>query len=419
MKTPLLFLLLPLVAHAAVYHVDPHGDDAADGSAEAPWATLQHAADRVQPGDTVLVREGTYAPFHIAARGAPDAWITFRSAPGQRPKVVFDGWWGIELRTTLDGTPPAYIEIAGFEVEGVRHPYDPVPGNGIGVRAVPNHHIRVLRNIVHGCGGGGIVMQRGDHWHIEGNIVHETSHGTIPPEGRFSYANSAISVYQAEDIEPGPGDRILIRGNTVYGNYNTRPMESAPDGKLTDGNGIIIDDNRHTQRTDGPPRPYTGRIRIDNNVVYGNGGRGIHVYLSDNVAILNNTVFANQRSDDIDDGEITVIQSADVLVRNNIAVALRDRKSAWAYEAERVTWDHNLFQPAPPALVQANGPGTLAGVDPRFTRASAIPAEADFRLRPGSLAIDGGSSEGAPPIDHEQRPRPSGSRVDLGAYEAP
>src|SRR5262245_27414508 len=41
------------------------GSDSNPGSSAAPWATLQHAADRVTAGDTVIVRAGTYAGFNV------------------------------------------------------------------------------------------------------------------------------------------------------------------------------------------------------------------------------------------------------------------------------------------------------------------------------------------------------------------
>lgn len=44
-----------------VYYCDPHGDDAtADGSASAPFYSLQLAVDIVQPGDTIYMNVGRY-----------------------------------------------------------------------------------------------------------------------------------------------------------------------------------------------------------------------------------------------------------------------------------------------------------------------------------------------------------------------
>src|SRR5258708_14202920 len=44
--------------------VDPQGDDAAAGSAAAPWRTFQHAADRAIPGDKLFAAPGHYRGFH-------------------------------------------------------------------------------------------------------------------------------------------------------------------------------------------------------------------------------------------------------------------------------------------------------------------------------------------------------------------
>jgi len=41
----------------------------------------------------------------------------------------------------------------------------------------------------------------------------------------------------------------------------------------------------------------------------------------------------------------------------------------------------------------------------------------DYHLQPGSPCIDTGTCEGAPPLDIEGNPRPSGAGCDMGAYE--
>lgn len=72
-----LNLALASPALAATYHVAPGGDDDDDGSAGAPWATLQHAADRAGAGDVVMVRAGSYAGFDLRRSG-----VTFRAESG-------------------------------------------------------------------------------------------------------------------------------------------------------------------------------------------------------------------------------------------------------------------------------------------------------------------------------------------------
>src|SRR4051812_13278515 len=64
------------------YFVSPAGSDGAAGTADAPWLTLQHAADRVGAGDVVTVRAGTYVGFHLETDGAAAAPITFQAEAG-------------------------------------------------------------------------------------------------------------------------------------------------------------------------------------------------------------------------------------------------------------------------------------------------------------------------------------------------
>src|SRR5262245_47284757 len=56
------------------------GNDAAAGTEQAPWRTLQHAARQLRPGDTLYLREGTYFE-HVALpqSGTSEAPITICS----------------------------------------------------------------------------------------------------------------------------------------------------------------------------------------------------------------------------------------------------------------------------------------------------------------------------------------------------
>ncbi|MEX1113799.1 MAG: right-handed parallel beta-helix repeat-containing protein [Akkermansiaceae bacterium] len=78
------FFLLPINAWAGEYHVAENGLDSHPGSLEQPFKTITKAASAARPGDTVLIRAGTYRetiiPKHSGEPGKP---ITFRNYPNE------------------------------------------------------------------------------------------------------------------------------------------------------------------------------------------------------------------------------------------------------------------------------------------------------------------------------------------------
>jgi alpha-N-arabinofuranosidase len=75
---------------AAEIHVSPSGNDANDGSSGSPLKTIQAAANKGQPGDTVTVHAGIYREEINPPRGGVEGKpIVFQAAPGE--KVVIKG----------------------------------------------------------------------------------------------------------------------------------------------------------------------------------------------------------------------------------------------------------------------------------------------------------------------------------------
>ena len=79
----------PLIA--AEYYVSPSGADSNNGSKNAPFQTVQHAAQKMKPGDVCWLRAGRYRKETILKdlKGLPDKPLVFKAFPGER--VVFDG----------------------------------------------------------------------------------------------------------------------------------------------------------------------------------------------------------------------------------------------------------------------------------------------------------------------------------------
>jgi len=76
-------------AAAAEFHVAVTGDDAHDGTAAAPLRSIQRAADRARPGDTVTVHAGVYRESVRPPRGgeSDSKRIVYRAAPGERVEI--------------------------------------------------------------------------------------------------------------------------------------------------------------------------------------------------------------------------------------------------------------------------------------------------------------------------------------------
>jgi hypothetical protein len=390
-------------------YVSPTGSDTNDGLSTAhPLQTLQRAADVVQPGDTVNVMDGTYAStnyavMELSTTGTVESWIVFRAAPGAHPKIKTTDWVGI------NGLSVAYVVIDGFEVEGDRTAitYDyalanPKAGNtsGDGIDFADSHHIIIRNNFVHDCSGGGIGAMRCDYMTVEYNVAYLNAYWSV-------YGNSGISLYQLTAIDNSTATKNIVANNVSYNNEEFLNCSCSGDTAITDGNGIIIDDNLHTQ--DGhPERAYPGRTLVSNNLVYGNGGTGMHAFASTHVDFVNNTAYKNNHSPALDEGQIVGQSSSDVNIVNNVMVAFDGKRVSAS--ATGVTYQYNVYWNSRVAPVL--GSHDLVA-DPGFVN----PACVDFRLASGSPAIDSGSGTLVPTIDLLGTTRPLGKGYDRGAYE--
>ena len=85
-------------------HVATTGSDQADGSAERPLRTINHAAQLAQPGDTVIVHAGEYREWVRPRYGglSDQRRITYTAAPGEH--VVIKGSEPVTGWQLVDGT---------------------------------------------------------------------------------------------------------------------------------------------------------------------------------------------------------------------------------------------------------------------------------------------------------------------------
>lgn len=307
-----------------IYYVDKtKGNDSNPGTTQTlAFKTIQKANEKVVAGDVVYVKNGTYDEnITVVKSGNFNNWIVFQAFPGHKPFV----------RGTQDGTfrvEGNYIKIIGFRVTSTQM------GSGIHV-GKGNHHTQILNNEIHDSGCGGISGQETDYLYIEGNISYRNAF-------RSPYQCSGLSIYQAKAYDNQPGFHNIIRNNISYSNENKLPQEN---GKVTDGNGIIIDDFRHTQGQTRSPK-YTNWTLVENNLVFDNGGRGIHIFQSDNVIVRNNTSLRNLQSRNLEgtlNGELTTLLSSNVQFYKNMVYASEHSKISFVDDySSNNSWDYNI-----------------------------------------------------------------------------
>jgi hypothetical protein len=101
---------LSVSVQAATYEVaqrNPQASDEGDGTRERPWKTISRAAAKVAPGDTVVIRDGTYREQVVCkTSGTEQAPIRFEAAPGAR--VVLTGADRLTGWQRAEGGPPVY-----------------------------------------------------------------------------------------------------------------------------------------------------------------------------------------------------------------------------------------------------------------------------------------------------------------------
>ena len=444
MKTVFLLLLVGLLAPVLAtaqprkYYVSAGtGSDQNPGTLARPFASIQKAADAVSPGDTVFVRAGTYTNpcpgcgiANVTRAGTPSQWIVFQPYRGEQPLLKFDGWGGLSMQPGS-----AYVEVRGLRIQGAsagqslaaalvqNHTCDGNGGirpgpfearyNGTGLSADGRyadaaygrpHHLRFVNNEIFECGGGGISAIQSDYVTIENNLVYNNCWYTL-------FGSSGISLYQSWNYDRAPGYHMVVRGNRCFGNRLFVPWYEQC--AISDGNGIIIDDGKHTQNGS-TLGPYQSRTLVANNLLVGNGGSGIHAYESERVDIVNNTAYHNSQSVELDGGEIFANVSNDVRIQNNILVPLPGNVVNINFQNNSLVTTHNLHFGGTTEAV----PGTATvRADPRFVRPTLDWRTADFGLQAGSPALDAGLAAGAPATDFDGRSRPQGTGIDLGAFE--
>jgi parallel beta-helix repeat protein len=415
------------VVRRSIY-VSKTGSDSNPGTADKPFATINGVFNRISDlggGDRIVVMPGTYyEAVNVKAGGTAvaDLMLVSQVPYGAKIRSPASSYSAINIQKN-------YVTVDGFDVQG--------GGTGHGIEATfldgssannGPHHITIVNNISHDNAGSGISTAYGDYYLIDNNICYRNC-------ATNSYQGSGISIYEPRAAAGSDDLRIIVSRNTSYSNTALNLTNGA---EHSDGNGIIIDDFRNTQQN---KAPYPYKTLVENNVCYFNGGKGIHVFFSDNVTVRNNTCYFNNRDSKNPAtwrGELSNVSGSNTVWVNNIGYAdivvnaynraILDG-SVGGQINSNVVWMRNISfngtpgsasitqSPYNPTLTSAAPYANLLGVDPLFVSAGQGVTNPDLHLKSASKARNSAVAKyGIGTIDRDGYRRNSGI-ADLGAYE--
>lgn len=342
--------LLSQAPSGKTYYVATDGNNANSGSIDAPWATLQHAADVAAAGDTVLVRRGVYNE-HVAFRtsgDAPRGYITFASYAGETATIdgsglgIPNGQWGLfTLKDVGD------VIVTGFELRNYKTSSRKDVPIGIYVLGA-GHGVQIVNNRIHNiettaktnprqCGSdafgltvyGTRAPSAIESIAISGNELYRLKTGcseTLSLDGNvkdFAVVsnivrdddNIGIGAIGFEHVSPDPAyDQARdgeIRGNAVYNitSYGNPDYgkQYASDGIYVDGGRNIVieqnlvhDDDLGIELASEHKGHVTSEVIARNNVIYAGNSAGLSIggYASnrggtDRCILVNNTLYDN------------------------------------------------------------------------------------------------------------------------------
>jgi hypothetical protein len=221
----------PAAAADGTRVVAPWGSDTAAGTADAPYATLTHAFRALHPGETLLVRGGTY---HEQIRNpsirpaTPLAPIRVQAWPGERPVIEGLLWLKGASHWTIQG-----INVT-WSTANVASEHMVKMTNGVGWSLLDGE-IWGARSFAGVLVASTVAGEPAD-WRIAGNCIHDTHASNGTNQDHLVYANPGLAsgsgtiernlLFNATNgngvklagssADSGGAARVLVRNNTIW-----------------------------------------------------------------------------------------------------------------------------------------------------------------------------------------------------------
>jgi hypothetical protein len=458
------------------FYVSPLGNDGNNGSITAPFLTIQHGLNLLIPGDTLLVRAGTYfEKLNWTTSGTAGNLIVLKNYPGEKPIIDGSGnaaqamilaenksYFSIEglifqqnygqyakgIHITGEGEfitiKNCILRDMGWHTDPNADPYSISPSgnmNGIIVNGRTSngiHDVFITDNRLHDLitGNSEALTLAGNVYNflIARDTIHNTKNIGIDVAGHFSWA-----------VDPGVPDSLnqgrdgIIQNCVVYENRRFSNVD-APAGIYTDGaRNVLIDGNISYRNVNGISvgcenvGKSGSHIIVVNNIVFDNDNNGI--YFGSNAATielctLKNNTFVENGNLGPYHTEVALQNSENCVILQNILIPKTSSHyavSIFGYSVTNLIVDNNLayrYNEDPEDLYVRGHPIQFTpmnslSANPLFVDSNV--SNPDFNLLSASPAIDLGLKEYGvmSTLDQIGHTRVVNGKLDHGALEAP
>lgn len=427
--TVLLWLgLIGLPAHGTVFYVSPDGNDSNSGTEQQSWRTIQKAAETMEAGDSVLIRDGTYSEnvFTVRSGNIAEGPVVFAGYPNENP--IIDGT-GVATSGTGFLISHSYITLIGLEIKN----WDK------GIRITVCGYCEIKDCIVHEVWYG-IGADDGAH-DFELNRVeihHFMLYGfdASPEDGGDCYngeLNDCIA-HTCSDPEQNV-DGFALGHGTQYGFVLNRcETFGVYDGFDISARNTVLNRCSAHECAWGGYKIWQDSVQLINCIGYNNGVVNVEIDSTEisHLAILQNCTFYNGQV-----YNIAVESSKDRLKMTNCILA-GGNNIGLLYDLSQngYSGDYNLFHIDNPSRMVVCGDDEFSleqiesGVWTAYSGQDShsvvvhndsflfhSPESDDLHLIQNAAAVDQGTSVGAPREDYDGLSRPSGLGFDIGAFE--
>jgi hypothetical protein len=430
--TLMIFLaFLPGALRAAEYFVSPSGNDASAGTKDAPWRTIQKAAETMGPGDIARIAAGVYREAVTTVKAGDQAAgaIVFAALGDGVP--VLDGT-GVDAGTGFT-IGHGHVTLSGLEIRNWSGTGIWISGAGfVTIEDCEVHHVPYGIGAADGAHDFTLRKVRIHHFDLYGFDASPSGGGDC-----YNGTFEDCVAHTGRDPEQNVDGFALGHGDQRGFRFVRCETYGVFDGFDISAKDTVLDKCSAHDCLNGGYKLWQDDLVLKNCLAYDNGETNVELDWDGTpgtVTLVNCTLVGS--------GTFNVwVENAGDSLRMYNCVLASGENIGLAFEQpglRNYRGDHNIFHnndPERAVVVAYESEFSLARVaDGEWARLSGQDGRSlvvedpetglfvdlsgrDFRLRPGSPAIDRGSARDAPADDFAGTARPAGAGIDIGAFE--